>query len=103
MTVDVFSKYAWVMPIKSKEGNAVLQAFKEILKKGKQPVKFNLVSKRNFLIQLRRKYVYFDELANLIKAYNKTYHRFIQMRPLMLIEIMRMKFMAEYLQIRVRR
>jgi hypothetical protein len=111
--IDVFSKYAWVMPIKSKEGNAVLQAFKEILKTGRKPVKiqsdegkefFNSAFK-NFLGQedislynvnselkasvverfnrtfkekmwrnftYRGKYVYFDELANMKKAYNKS-------------------------------
>jgi len=120
--IDVFSKYAWVMPIKSKEGNAVLQAFKEILKTGRKPVKiqsdegkefFNSAFK-NFLGQedislynvnselkasvverfnrtfkekmwrnftYRGKYVYFDELENMTKAYNKSYYRTIQMRP----------------------
>jgi hypothetical protein len=34
---------------------------------------------RNFTF--RGKYVYFDELANMTKAYNKSYHRTIQMKP----------------------
>lgn len=36
--VDVFSKYARVEPIKSKTGQAIKEAFEEILKQGRTPV-----------------------------------------------------------------
>lgn len=36
--VDVFSKYTWVEPVKSKTGQAVTEAFEEILKQGRTPV-----------------------------------------------------------------
>ena len=29
--VDLFSKYAWVVPIKDKKGNSIVDAFKKIL------------------------------------------------------------------------
>ena len=32
--VDVFSKHAWVEPVKSKTGQAVTEAFEKILRKG---------------------------------------------------------------------
>jgi len=35
--IDVFSKYAWVIPLKTKSAAEVLQAFKSILKGGRQP------------------------------------------------------------------
>ena len=40
--IDVFSKYAWVKPIKSKEGDSVLTAFKEIMRVGRRPVNIQL-------------------------------------------------------------
>ena len=30
-TIDLFSKYAWVIPIKDKEGTSIVNAFKKIL------------------------------------------------------------------------
>ena len=36
---DVFSKYAWLVPIKSKTGPALVEAFKVILSSGRKPHK----------------------------------------------------------------
>ena len=36
--VDVFSKYAWVEPIKNKTGQAVTEAFEKILNQGRTPI-----------------------------------------------------------------
>lgn len=35
--IDVFSKYAWVVPIKNKTGHTLIQAFKSVLKTGRHP------------------------------------------------------------------
>ncbi len=36
--IDVFSKYAWVIPIKNKEAKSVLDAFKNIIRNsGRKP------------------------------------------------------------------
>ncbi len=40
--IDVFSRYAWAIPIKNKKPSTVLEAFKEILRSGRKP--FRLVS-----------------------------------------------------------
>ncbi|CAB4022698.1 uncharacterized transposon-derived, partial [Paramuricea clavata] len=37
--IDVFSKYAWLVPIKSKTGPAIVEAFKVILSSGRKPQK----------------------------------------------------------------
>ena len=37
--IDVFSKYAWIVPIKSKTGPALVEAFKVILSSGRKPHK----------------------------------------------------------------
>ena len=35
--IDVFSKYAWVVPIKDKTGKTLVNAFKSVLKSGRSP------------------------------------------------------------------
>ena len=35
--IDVFSKYAWVVPIKDKTGKTLVHAFKSVLKSGRKP------------------------------------------------------------------
>jgi hypothetical protein len=37
--IDVFSKYAWLVPIKSKTGPSIVEAFKVILSSGRKPQK----------------------------------------------------------------
>ena len=37
--IDVFSKYAWIVPVKSKTGTALVEAFKVILTSGRKPEK----------------------------------------------------------------
>ena len=38
-TIDLFSKYAWVIPIKDKEGVSIVNAFKKIISEGRKPNK----------------------------------------------------------------
>lgn len=35
--IDVFSKFAWVVPIKDKSGKTLVEAFKSVLKRGRTP------------------------------------------------------------------
>ena len=37
--IDLFSKYAWVVPIKDKKGTSIVSAFKKIISKEKKPNK----------------------------------------------------------------
>jgi hypothetical protein len=80
--IDVFSKYAWVMPIKSNEGNAVLQAFKEILKTGRESVIiqsdegkefFNSAFKKFLCKEDKSLYIVNSELkASVVERFNRT-------------------------------
>jgi hypothetical protein len=47
--IDVFSKYAWVKPLKSNEGEAILTAFKEILKEERVPEKIQTDAGKEFI------------------------------------------------------
>ena len=37
--IDYFSKYAWVVSLKDKNGTSIVNAFKEIISKGRKPNK----------------------------------------------------------------
>ena len=37
--IDLFSKYAWVIPIKDKKGTSIVNTFKKIISKGRKPNK----------------------------------------------------------------
>ena len=81
--IDVFSKYAWVKPLKSKEGEAILTAFKEILKEGRAPEKIQTDPGKEFINKNFKKYldekkisiyVVNSELkASVIERFNRTF------------------------------
>ena len=35
--IDIFSKYAWVIPLKDKRGTSIVNAFQKIISKGRKP------------------------------------------------------------------
>ena len=37
--IDLFSKYAWVVPLKDKRGISIVNAFQKIVSKGRKPNK----------------------------------------------------------------
>ena len=48
--IDLFSKYAWVIPIKGKKGTSIVNAFKKIIsKEQRKPNKIWLIKVVNFL------------------------------------------------------
>ena len=40
--VDLFSKYAWVVPIKAKKGTSIVNAFEKIISEGRKPNKIEV-------------------------------------------------------------
>ena len=57
--IDVFTKYAWVKPLKDKEGKAVLNAFIEILNKSnRKPNKLWVDQGREFYNKLMPEWLY---------------------------------------------
>ena len=38
--IDLFSKYAWVVPIKDKKETSIVNAFKQIISEKKKPKKY---------------------------------------------------------------
>ena len=37
--IDLFSTYAWIIPLKDKKGTSIVNAFQEIISKGRKPNK----------------------------------------------------------------
>ena len=46
--VDLFSKYAWVIPIKNKKRTSIVNAFQKIISKGRKPNKIWVDQGRKF-------------------------------------------------------
>ena len=48
--IDLFSKYAWIIPIKDKKGVSIVNAFKKIISKERKPNKIWIDQAVNFII-----------------------------------------------------
>ena len=52
-TINLFSKYSWVFPIKDKKGTSIVNAFKKIISEGRRkPNKIWVIKIVNFIIIL---------------------------------------------------
>ena len=49
--IDLFSKYAWVIPIKDKKGTSIVNVFKKIISKRNQ-IKYGFIKAVNSIIIL---------------------------------------------------
>ena len=48
--IDLFSKYTWVVPSKDKRGITIVNAFQEIISKGRKPKKCGFIKEVSFTI-----------------------------------------------------
>ena len=51
--IDLFSKYAWVVPLKDKKGTSIVKAFQKIISEGRKPNKnwvYQHTMKENLLL-----------------------------------------------------
>ena len=47
---DLFSKYAWVVPLKDKKGISIVNAFQKVISKGRKSKKYGLIKEVSFKI-----------------------------------------------------
>ena len=110
--IDLFSKYAWVIPIKDKKGTCIVNAFQKIISQGRKPnkiwvdqgSKFYNQSFKDFLkinnIEMYSTYnegksvvaerfmttilknVSIDSLNDIVNKYYNTVHKTIKMKPI---------------------
>ena len=69
--IDVFSKYAWVVPLKNKTGPTLVEAFKVILSSGRKPEKIMTDQGTEFLNKHFRALMK-EEDIELYNTYNET-------------------------------
>ena len=72
----MFSKYAWVVPLKNKTGLSLVEAFKTILASGRKPE--NIITDQARIFQQFQSMRYIDTLPDLVYSYNHTIHRSIK-------------------------
>ena len=88
--IDLFSKYAWVVPLKDKRGISIVNAFQKIISEGRKANKILLLKdslgrwKARFFKHMKAvsKNFYLDVLDDIVNKYNKTVHRTIKMKPI---------------------
>ncbi|XP_046750603.1 uncharacterized protein LOC124413860 [Diprion similis] len=80
---DIYSKYAWAVPIKSKSGDDVTKAMESVLAQGRMPKKLHVdrgtefyYSKFESLI-MQGSCKWLKMLSDLVSAYNNSKHRTI--------------------------
>ncbi|XP_046750602.1 uncharacterized protein LOC124413859 [Diprion similis] len=102
--IDIFSKYAWAVPIKSKSGDDVTKAIESVLVQRRVPKKLHVDRGTEFYnskfgslmtrygvklystkmwtqFSMQGSYKWLDILSDLVLTYNNTKHRTIRMKP----------------------
>ncbi len=80
--IDILSKYAWAVPLKTKTGAELVRAFKKIFKDGRKPLKLNTDQGKEFENQTfkeflkENKIIFFttssDKKACVVERFNRT-------------------------------
>ena len=80
--LDIFSKYAWVVPLKTKQGQELVKAFQTILSSGRKPLKLQTDQGTEFLNRLFQKFLRDNNIdfftvnsglkASVVERFNRT-------------------------------
>ena len=86
--IDIFSKYAWVLPLKSKQGQELVKAFQKILSTGRKPSKLQTDQGAEFLDRVFQIYLHDNNIdfftinsglkASVIERFNRTIKKNVQ-------------------------
>ena len=68
--IDLFSKYAWVVPLKDKRGITIVNAFQKIISKGRKPNKIWVDQGREFYNKLFKRFLKKD-IIEMYSTYNQ--------------------------------
>ena len=81
--VDIFSKYAWVVPLKTKQGQELVKVFRTILSSGRKPSKLQTDQGTEFLNRVFQKFLRDHDIdfftvnsglkASVIERFNRTF------------------------------
>ena len=83
MCIDIFSKYAWVVPLKTKQGQKLVKAFQTILSSGRKPNKLQTDQGTEFLNRVFQKSLRENNIdfftvnsglkASVVERFNRTF------------------------------
>ena len=68
--IDLFSKYAWVVPLKDKRGITIVNAFQKIISKGRKPNKIWVDQSGEFYNKLFKRFLKINNIE-MYSTYNK--------------------------------
>ena len=68
--INLFSKYAWVIPLKGKKGTSIVNAFKKIISKGRKPNKIWVDQGSEFYNQSCKDFLKLNDIE-MYSTYNK--------------------------------
>ena len=81
--LDIFSKYAWVIPLKTKQGQELVKAFQTILSSGRKPSKLQTDQGTEFLNRVFQKFLRDKNIdfftvnsglkASVVERFNRTF------------------------------
>ena len=81
--IDIFSKYAWVVPLKTKQGQELVKAFQTILASGRKPSKLQTDQGTEFLNRVFQKFLRENNIefftvksglkASVVERFNRTF------------------------------
>ena len=81
--LDIFSKYAWVVPLKTKQGQELVKAFQSILASGQKPSKLQADQGTEFLNRVFQKFLRENNIefftvksglkASVVERFNRTF------------------------------
>ena len=81
--IDIFSKYAWVVPLKTKQGQELVKAFKNILSSRRKPIKLQTEQGTEFLNSVFQKFLRDNDIdfftvnsglkASVVERFNRTF------------------------------
>ena len=68
--IDLFSKYAWVIPVKDKKGTSIVNAFQKIITKGRKPNKIWVDQSSEFYNQSFKDFLKINDIE-MYSTYNE--------------------------------
>ena len=81
--IDIFSKYAWAVPLKKKQGQELVKAFQTILASGGKPLKLQTDQGTEFLNRVFQKFIRENNIefftvksalkASVVELFNRTF------------------------------
>ena len=96
--IDVFSKYAWVVPSKTKQGQELVKAFQTILASGRKPSKLQTDQGTEFLNRVFQKFLRENKIefltvkselkASVVERFNHTLKNFTAKNNLTYIDVL---------------